>query len=312
MRYKSFLELRQLAPGTINLRLGAIRRLAYEAADCGLLSADLAAGIRRVKGVRNLGVRLGNWLTAEQGNALLQVPNPDKLIGKRDRAMLCLLLACGLRRHEVVGLKVDDLERREEHWAIVDMVGKAGHVRTVPIPDWVWKEVNNWLTAAGIERGKIFRRLSKMGKTSSESLTAKAVWHIVKDSARRIGVAKLAPHDLRRYAEFRTMPNRNLRPPEYRVILDRKGEHIQHYRGPSNWEKLIVGSASKARDSPEAWKSMIVGMPSSAAGFVFDVGIMPHGEGPQKGDSAQLYRVIRHNPAFGIATIGLNRCAVLR
>jgi hypothetical protein len=48
LRYRCHLESRQLAPGTINLRLGAVRRLAYEAADCGLLSADLAAGVRRV------------------------------------------------------------------------------------------------------------------------------------------------------------------------------------------------------------------------------------------------------------------------
>jgi hypothetical protein len=67
------LESRKLAPGTINLRLGAVRRLAYEAADCGMLSADLAAGIRRVKGVRKLGVRLGNWLSADQGQSLWQV-----------------------------------------------------------------------------------------------------------------------------------------------------------------------------------------------------------------------------------------------
>jgi hypothetical protein len=66
LRYRSHLESRQLAPGTINLRLGAMRRLAYEAADCGLLSADLAAGIRRVKGVKKLGLRLGNRLSAEQ------------------------------------------------------------------------------------------------------------------------------------------------------------------------------------------------------------------------------------------------------
>ena len=70
LRYRSHLESRQLAPGTVNLRLGAVRRLASEAADCGLLSADLAAGIRRVRGVKKLGVRLGNWLTAEQGQAL--------------------------------------------------------------------------------------------------------------------------------------------------------------------------------------------------------------------------------------------------
>jgi len=98
LRYRSHLESRQLAPGTVNLRLGAVRRLAYEAADCGLLSSDLAAGIRRVKGVKKLGVRLGNWLTAQQGQALWQAPGREQLKGKRDRALLALLLACGLRR----------------------------------------------------------------------------------------------------------------------------------------------------------------------------------------------------------------------
>src|ERR1700674_3150283 len=70
LRYRTYLETRQLASGTINLRLGAVRRLAYEAADSGLLSSDLAAGIRRVKGVKKLGARIGNWLTAEQSHAL--------------------------------------------------------------------------------------------------------------------------------------------------------------------------------------------------------------------------------------------------
>jgi len=125
-----------------------VRRLAYEAADCGLLSADLAAGIRRVKGVKKLGVRLGNWLTAEQGQALWQAPDQQRLKGKRDRALLALMLACGLRRHEVVALTLDHLQQREEHWAIVDLVGKGGHVRTVPVPDWVRSALNEWLAAA--------------------------------------------------------------------------------------------------------------------------------------------------------------------
>src|SRR6266536_308135 len=102
LRYRAHLESRQLAAGTINLRLGAVRRLAYEAVDCGLLSDDLAAGIRRVKGVKKLGVRLGNWLTAEQGNALWQAPDGQRLKGKRDRALLALRLASGIRRHEAV------------------------------------------------------------------------------------------------------------------------------------------------------------------------------------------------------------------
>ena len=198
LRYRSHLESRQLAPGTINLRLGAVRRLAYEAADCGLLSADLAAGIRRVKGVKKLGVRLGNWLTAEQGQALWQTPDRQRLKGKRDRALLALLLACGLRRHEAVALTLDHLQQREEHWAIVDLVGKGGHVRTVPVPDWVRNELDEWLAAAAMDRGRLFRRVNKAGKTWGEGMTVKAVWHIVKEAANRLGVAKLAPHDLRR------------------------------------------------------------------------------------------------------------------
>ena len=198
LRYRSYLEARKLAPGTINLRLGAVRRLAYEAADCGLLSSDLAAGIRRVKGVRNLGVRLGNWLSAEQSHALWQSPDTQRLKGKRDRALLALLLACGLRRHEAVKLRIDELQRREEHWAIVDLRGKAGHIRTVPIPDWVMVELDQWLQAADIDRGRIFRKVTKMGRPWGDSLTEKAVWHIVKDCAIKIGVASLAPHDLRR------------------------------------------------------------------------------------------------------------------
>src|SRR6202030_2287382 len=133
-RYRINLEQAQYASSTINLRLAAIRRLAYEAADCGLLSPDLAAGIRRVKGVKKIGVRLGNWLTAEQSQKLWQAPGGERLKGKRDRALLALLLACGLRRHEAVELSFGHIQQREEHWAIVDLKGKAGHIRTIPMP----------------------------------------------------------------------------------------------------------------------------------------------------------------------------------
>jgi site-specific recombinase XerD len=198
LRYRSYLEARKLASGTINLRLGAVRRLAYEAADCGLLSTDLASGIRRVKGVKKLGVPLGNWLTADQGHALWQAPDSQRMKGKRDRALLAVLLACGLRRHEAVSLRMDHLQQREDHWAIVDLRGKGGHVRTVPIPDWVIVELNEWLRAAEISRGRIFRKVTKMGRIWGDSMTEKAVWHVVKECAKTIGVAKLAPHDLRR------------------------------------------------------------------------------------------------------------------
>ena len=162
-------------PGTINLRLGAVRRLAYEAADCGLLSTGLAAGIRRVKGAKKLDIRLGNWLTAEQGDTLWQAPDRQRLKGKRNLALLALLLACALRRHQAVALTLDHLQQREEHWAIVDLVGKGGHIRTVPFSDWVRTELVDWLAAAGIDRGRLFRRVNKVGKACGEGMKVKAV-----------------------------------------------------------------------------------------------------------------------------------------
>jgi hypothetical protein len=75
LRFRIHLEARNLAPGAINVRLAAVRRLAYEAADAGLLSPELAAGIRRVKGVKNLGVRLGNWLSPKEAHEILVLLN---------------------------------------------------------------------------------------------------------------------------------------------------------------------------------------------------------------------------------------------
>jgi site-specific recombinase XerD len=198
VRYRLHLESRKLAPGTVNLRLGAVRRLAYEATDCGLLSPDLAAGIRRVKGVKKLGMRLGNWLTAEQGEALWQSPDTERLKGKRDRALLAVLLACGLRRHEAVELNFSHLQHREQHWAIVDLIGKAGHIRTVPMPDWVKQILDVWLTGAGITSGRLFRRVNRAGRVWGESMTEKVVWHVVREFAAKAAIDKLAPHDLRR------------------------------------------------------------------------------------------------------------------
>src|SRR5689334_22288250 len=137
LRYRIFLEQKRYAATTINLRLAAVRRVAFEAADSGLLSPELAAGIRRVKGVRRIGVRVGNWLSVEQGKRLLENSERESLRGMRNYAILALLIGCGLRRGELLSLRVDSIQSREERWVIADLLGKAGHIRTVPIPAWV-------------------------------------------------------------------------------------------------------------------------------------------------------------------------------
>jgi len=187
-RYRISLENRQLAAGTINGRLAAVRRLAYEAADAGLLSPELAAGIRRVKGAKKLGVRLGNWLTADEARRFWQSPTPGTLKETRDRAILAVLLRCGLRRRELADLEFAHLQQREEHWAIVDLVGKGGHIRTVPVPEWVKATIDLWTTEAGISAGRLFRRVCRAGKPWGEGVTERVVWHVVKQYARKLGL----------------------------------------------------------------------------------------------------------------------------
>jgi integrase len=198
LRYRYELEARRLAPATINLRLAAVRRLAYEASDNGLLSPDLAASIRRVKGARKLGVRLGNWLTCAQGRRLLDAPDTQYTKGKRDHAILALLLGCGLRRAELIALKLTHLQQRDDHWAIIDLYGKGGQVRTVPMPNWVKATVDAWLKAAGIEDGFIFHCVTHAGTVWGSGISEKVVWWVVRQYAKTAAIEKLSPHDLRR------------------------------------------------------------------------------------------------------------------
>jgi integrase len=199
LRYRFFLEQKRLAPSTINVRLAAVRRLPYEAADAGLLSPELAAGIRRVKGAKRLGTRVGNWLTLDQARTLVQREDDDLAhVAQRDRAIIALLLGCGLRRAELVGLRIEDFQLREDHWIIADLVGKAKHIRTISVPNWVKRAVDDWTTGAGISTGYVFRKVTRTDKVWGERLSAKAIWHVVKRAAKRGGIDRLAPHDLRR------------------------------------------------------------------------------------------------------------------
>jgi site-specific recombinase XerD len=198
VRYRMYLESRHLAANTINQQLAAVRRLAHEAADAGLLSPELAAGISRVKGVKQLGFRSGNWLSAEQSSEVLKHAGGDTMRAKRDYAMLAMLFGCGFRRSELVGLELDDIQMRQGHWAVVDLIGKGGHIRTVPIPHWVKAALDQWTRAAGVCAGKIFRAVARQGKVWGRGLSQNVVWYVVRTCCERAGLEHIAPHDLRR------------------------------------------------------------------------------------------------------------------
>jgi integrase len=206
--YRSSLERLSLSAATINLHLSAIRRLADESAESGWLSPELAIGIRRVKGVKRLGRKVGNWLTRSQAQDLVNAASKNNLRGWRDGAILGLLLGCGLRRSEVVVLNLDQLQPREGRWVIANLVGKGGRLRTVPMPSWSKELVDTWLRHSGVKDGRVFRRVLKGGIVKGTGVTANVVWYAVKRRAGGAGINNLAPHDLRRYAECRIMPNR--------------------------------------------------------------------------------------------------------
>jgi site-specific recombinase XerD len=197
-RYRMHLESRGLAANTINQQLAAVRRLANEAADAGLLSPELAAGISRVKGVKQLGLRAGNWLSAEQCSEVLRSAFGTSMRAKRDYAMLAMLFGCGLRRSELVGLEMDEVQMRQGHWAVVDLIGKGGHIRTVPIPVWVKAALDDWGAAAGITKGRIFRAVARAGKVWGDGISQNVVWYVVKTCCEKVGLQHIAPHDLRR------------------------------------------------------------------------------------------------------------------
>ena len=198
VRYRMYLESRGLAANTTNQQLAAERRLAHEAADSGLLSPELAAGISRVKGVKQLGFRSGNWLSAEQSSQVLGYARGHSMRAKRDYAMLAMLFGCGFRRSELAGLELDEIQMRQGHWAVVDLIGKGGHIRTVPIPGWVKAALDQWIRSARVTEGRVFRAVARTGKVWGRGISQNVVWYVVKSCCERAGLEHIAPHDLRR------------------------------------------------------------------------------------------------------------------
>src|ERR1700694_1078969 len=198
MAWRVVLEARGLGSISINVRITALRKLAIEAADNGLLAPELAAAITRIKGVKMKGVRLGNWLSVRQAQELLNVPDATTNKGRRDRAILAVLLGCGLRRSEVAALTIKHIQQRDGGWCIVDLVGKHGRVRTVPVPTWVKVAIDAWTEAAGVAEGHVLRPVHRADQVQGERMSEKVVWQLLQPYAMAAGVPGIAPHDLRR------------------------------------------------------------------------------------------------------------------
>jgi site-specific recombinase XerD len=197
-RYAAELREAGMSAASVNQRLSAIRKLAAEAADNGLLDPQVANGIRAVKGARREGRRTGNWLTREEAQQWLNAPDTRTRKGKRDRALLAVLIGCGLRRAEAAALSFDHVQQRDGRWVLVDLIGKRDKVRTVPMPGWAKAAIDAWSEASGVREGLVFRAVNKGDRVVGGGITAQAIYNTIVDYAEELEKKGVAPHDLRR------------------------------------------------------------------------------------------------------------------
>lgn len=109
-----------------------------------------------------------------------------------------MLIGCGLRRQEAAGLSVEHIQLRDARWVILDLIGKGGRVRTVPMPSWTKQAIDSWMAKSAIGGGRIFRSIDKGGHIRGESMTARSIFEIIRSAGVKIGIPTLASHDLRR------------------------------------------------------------------------------------------------------------------
>ena len=200
--YRAALVKAGKSASTVNGHLVAVRALLREAADLGYIDDRDADRACRVKGLKEKGTRAGNWLSPDETQALLNLPDRKTIKGKRDRALLGVMIFCGLRRSELATLTIGHLQTRERHNVIADLLGKGGRVRTIPMPSPVRRAVESWLVASGrdLRRDSLVFVAMRRGDcvSSHDALTDDAIYKVVRDYGAMIGHAELAPHDIRR------------------------------------------------------------------------------------------------------------------
>ena len=171
-------------PATLNTSLAAVRLLAREAAQRGLLDEQTLYGLDRIRGNPVRGRRSGNWLTLDEVRHMIAVAGTT-----RDKAVLGLLFGSGLRRAELCSLRWTQWQKREGRWMLMDITGKGAKIRSVPVPQWAADLVNSWGEEGESER---------MFPISPEN-----TYRIIQATAKLAGLPPVAAHDARRtYAKL--------------------------------------------------------------------------------------------------------------
>lgn len=192
------LKNKGLAPTTINTYLAALKGVAYEAWNMQLMEHDrysLIKGMRSVKGHR---VPKGRALTMREIKTLYAACQRDKTArGIRDAAIISVLLACGLRRTELVSLNYEDIDF---DLASLTVLGKGNKERVAFLTDSSMEKLDAWIEQVrGDSPGPLFTRIRRFDDVTCDRITDQSVQFILNERRLEAGIEKsFSPHDLRR------------------------------------------------------------------------------------------------------------------
>lgn len=208
--YKAGMLSQNLSPSLVNQTLAAIRFFVRESAKHGYISTEQAEQIAKIESIKTSGQKLGTWLNQTQLEKLLNAPLVSRfsnsLLATRDQAILAVLGGAGLRRNEVAKLTVEQVRFVEQRWVLVDIEGKRGKFRSVPIAAWVKQLIDVWLKSGGIHSGFIFRACSWRVFDDEQIPTVDGIDHLTPESIRQAVLRysseslgfPVNPHDVRR------------------------------------------------------------------------------------------------------------------
>lgn len=200
MAYREAMQTAGRGPVSINKALCAIRALAREAGANGYMPSDEAARIEQVPQVERRGSRLGTWLSlAELKTVLTSVPPTTPNRGMRDRAAMWLLGACGLRREEAAALRYRQLQMRDGRPVLVDVLGKGGKLRSIPVHRLAADSVAAWCLMAGITDpdAYILPTIHNPDTITTMPASGARLYDACVRYCRELGMT-FRPHDLRR------------------------------------------------------------------------------------------------------------------
>jgi integrase/recombinase XerD len=211
-RWRTHLAINTImSPNTINRMLAAVKRLMMEAASQGYTTHEVAASFEQIKGVKILALKdrlkpnARTRISPESMRLLVAMPDPSKLVGLRDVAMLHTLASSGLRVSELASLTKKQIIHQDGGFLLRVMGKNEVEPEDAHLSPTAYQAIQVWLSARPVQSDYIFTGFMGRGdsRASVDPMTEAGIWQTIKKYAEQAGLENVKPHDLRRFVGTR-------------------------------------------------------------------------------------------------------------